>query len=127
MKRVTLVGALCLTAACSAAPPQAAADAGQAQQPKVEAYTPPKEGTPLVSSIAVRRNAGQVMVDGKTLLPAGTRVWIDLYASNARPDADPVGHAELYLSPGGAFEVGPFKDPGGAQAKVIVTSHFSRS
>lgn len=130
-RRVARVGAPLIIAligatSCSAPPPPATET--PATSSVSEAYTPPKEGTTtLVPTITARRDAGGgVVIAGRALLPLGTRIWVDVYAPNARPDADPLGHAELYLTSGGAFEAGPFKNPGGSQIKVIITSHFTR-
>lgn len=106
----------------SAQPESAAAEASQT-------YTPPREGaSSLVDALAARRDAnGEIVVNGTLSLPSGTRTWVELYEPGAAAGADPIGRAELYLGPGGAFEAGPFKLQIGRQVRVLLTSHFSRS
>jgi hypothetical protein len=105
----------------------------ESSQPAAEGasdtYTPPREGTSsLIETIKARRDpGGQVLVEGRLLLPQGTRVWVELYQPSATPNADPLGRAELYLGPGGSFEAGPFKLEGVRQVRAQVTAHFSRS
>jgi hypothetical protein len=112
-------------AACSSKPPAESDGAG----PVVERYTAPPEGTSsLVQSLAAHRDRnGQTVVDGRLLLPAGTRIWVELFSTQAAPSADPIGRAELYLGPAGSFQAGPFNLPGVTQCRIQVTSHFSRS
>ena len=102
------------------------------EPPKTEDnYKPPPEGTPLVQSLTAHRESdGQVKVTGKILLPATTRVWVEMYpaATTARsPQEQLLGRSELYLDPGGSFEAGPFKLTGSGPFRVLVTSYFSRS
>ena len=109
---------------CSSKPPAESDGA-----PAVEHYTPPPEGTSsLVQSVTAHRDSnGQTVVDGRVLLPAGTRIWVELFSIQSAPSADPIGRAELYLGPGGSFQAGAFKLPGVSQCRIQVTSHFSRS
>jgi hypothetical protein len=102
-----------------AAPPQSTADT----------YTPPPEGTSsLVQSLTARRDSdGQVKIGGKILLPATTRIWVEVYPSTAGMQDQLLGRSELYLDPGGTFEAGPFKLSGAGPFRVQVTSYFSRS
>jgi hypothetical protein len=125
---VSSLALLVTCAACSSATPQASAEQTPAAAPAGEVYTPPAEGTAsLVQSVTARKDTdGQVSVEGRLLLPAGTRVWVDVYPPGDR-GADPIGRAELYLGPGGSFKAGPFKLPVLAQLQVQFTSHFSRS
>lgn len=117
-------------AACgSSATPQVSAEQTPAATPVGEPYTPPAEGTrSLVPSVTARKDVdGQVSVEGRLLLPAGTRVWVDVYPPGAAASADPLGRSELYLGPGGSFNAGPFKIPALTSLQVIFTSHFTRS
>ena len=98
--------------------------------PAPEAYTPPAEGaTSLIESMRGRRDAGsgQITIEGRLLLPAGTRVWVDLYRSGIASVTDPLARAELYLGPRGAFEAGPFKVPADSKFRVAITSYFTGS
>jgi hypothetical protein len=110
---------------CASKPPAESDGAA----PAVERYTAPPEGTAsLVQSLAAHRDRnGQTLVDGRLLLPAGTRIWVELFSIQSSPSADPIGRAELYLGAGGSFQAGPFNLPGVSQCRVQVTSHFSRS
>ena len=71
--------------------------------------------------------SGEVIVDGKLLLPVATRVWVELFPAASAADADPVARAELYLGPGGAFETEALNASGGPEFRVVITSHFTRS
>jgi hypothetical protein len=110
---------------CSSKPPAESDGAA----PVVERYIAPPEGTAsLVQSLSVHRDRNsQTVVDGRLLLPAGTRIWVELFSITATPSAEPIGRAELYLGPGGSFQAGPFNLPGITQCRIQVTSHFSRS
>jgi hypothetical protein len=120
-----LAAALCGGAGCSSKPPAESDGAA----PAVEHYTAPPEGTSsLVQSVTAHHDRnGHTVVDGRLLLPAGTRVWVELFSSQSTPSDDPIGRAELYLGPSGSFQAGPFNLPGISQCRVQVTSHFSRA
>jgi hypothetical protein len=117
--------ALFFGAGCSSKPPAESDGAA----PAVERYTAPPEGTAsLVQSLSAHRDRdGRTVVDGRLLLPAGTRIWVELFSTKSTSSDDPIGRAELYLSPGGSFQAGPFNLPGVSQCRIQVTSHFSRS
>jgi len=120
-----ILAALSPVGACSSKPPAESDGA----PPAVEHYAAPPEGTAsLVQSVKARRDrSGQTFVSGRLLLPAGTRIWVEVFSPTATPSDDPIGRAELYLGPSGSFEAGPFNLPGISQCRVQVTSHFSRA
>jgi hypothetical protein len=93
-----------------------------------EAYTPPPPGaSSLVDSVSARRDSsGSVVVEGK-LLPASTRVWVELFPAGSAPDASPIDRAELYLGSGGTFRTDPLKAPTGSEFRILITSHFTPS
>ena len=124
---VAALGFALTAAACAQAPAPPAADQASAPASVAAPYTPPADGTAtLVGPVTARRGAdGQVSVEGRLLLPAGARVWVDVYAPGKT--VDPIGRAELYLGPGGSFNAGPFKIAALSQLHVQFTSHFSRS
>lgn len=113
--------------ACKASPAPEAARTPGSNEPSAPAYTAPREGTTsLVQNMKARRDAnGQVTVEGRLLLPQGTRVWVELYQANSKPNEDPISRAELYLGPDGSFEAGPFNVKGARQVRTQVTSHFT--
>lgn len=132
--RTAIVLGVVLAAAISPGPgcsrSQPPDEAAQAAPPAAaDAYSPPPEGTAsLVQSLTARRDAdGQVRIGGKILLPATTRIWVEVYPSTAGPQEQLLGRSELYLDPGGTFEAGPFKLSGSGPFRVQVTSYFSRS
>ena len=92
-----------------------------------EVYTPPPEGTSsLVQSVAARRDTnGQVIIEGRLLLPSGARLWVELFPEKATAGGDPIGRSELYLESRGVFAAGPFNLPP-ATYRVQLTSHFNR-
>ena len=95
-----------------------------------ETYTPPPENTTsLIESVRGRRDAttGQVTIDGRLLLPAGARIWVDLYPAGTGQSADPLARAEQYRGPRGSFAAGPFKVPPDSQFRVLITSYFTSS
>jgi hypothetical protein len=125
----TLTLGVVVSAGCQRAAPDeqrgGAAVATEGQQ----TYVVPAAGvTSLVESVRARRNErGDVVVDGRLLLPESTRVWIELYPAASPPDADPSGRAELYLGPGGSFETEALKAPPASEFRILITSHFTRS
>src|SRR5699024_8058160 len=96
--------------------------------PTSGSYQPPPQGTTsLVQSVTARRNsAGEVVVNGRLLLPEGTRIWVDVYPAKNGADT-PLGHAELYLDAGGVFEAGPFQVAAASQYRLELTSRFDRN
>jgi hypothetical protein len=126
---IGVVAAMYGAAGCSPAPaPASNPPATSPAVVPVPPYTPPPaSATSLVESLAARREAKGVMVTGRLLLPAGTRVWVEIFAPKAAPNADPIGRSELYLGDAGTLEAGPFDLKGATQVRVLVTSHFSRS
>jgi hypothetical protein len=123
--------ALVAGAACSKAQP-ASETASEPPKTADDNYKPPPEGTPIVQSLTAHRESnGQVKVTGKILLPATTRVWVEMYPASPAPTSNPqeqlLGRSELYLDPGGTFEAGPFKLTGAGPFRVLVTSYFSRA
>jgi hypothetical protein len=125
---VTLALVLVAGAACGRSTDEPPAPGGA---PSAAAYTPPAESaTSLIEVVRARRDAssGQVRIDGRLLLPAGARIWVDVYSAAAASSADPIDRAELYLSANGTFEAGPFKvPPADSQLRVLITSYFTMS
>jgi hypothetical protein len=112
----------------SSSPPSESSVASPPSGGTTQNYVIPPEGTAsLVPSLSARRDQnGQVSVSGRVLLPAGARIWVEVYPVSSPAGADPMGRSELYLDAGGAFEAGPFKLPAGTY-RVQVTSHFNPS
>jgi hypothetical protein len=125
---VLLLAAGCSRAISSSEETSAASTAASATPAGSTAtYTPPAEGTPLVESLVAQRQDDGVVIRGKLLLPETTRLWVELFPVRAVSQDQPLGHAELYLNPGGTFEAGPFKVAGSGQFRVQVTAYFSRA
>src|SRR5215831_649446 len=115
-RRTALVGSvlaagIVLNLACSKAQPADEAAPAATREAAADAYNPPPEGTSsLVQALTARRDSdGQVKIAGKILLPATTRVWVEVYPAAGAPQDQLLGRSELYLDPGGTFEAGPFK------------------
>ncbi len=123
-----LMAALSTGAACSRSQPPSEAGSTPPKSTD-EAYTPPPEGTSsLVQSLTARRDRnGVVKVTGRMLLPATTRIWVEIYPAKTGPQEQLLGRSELYLDPDGSFEAGPFNLSGAGPYRVLVTCYFSRS
>ena len=93
-----------------------------------EGYRVPPDGTTsLVRSLTGHRTAaGAVVVDGRLLLPEGTRIWVEVYPATSKTDT-PLDRAELYLEAGGSFQAGPFTLPPASQYRLELTSKFDRN
>jgi hypothetical protein len=123
---VGLVG--CAVAGCSSPPPARETTSTTKTSSGLQ-YTPPAEGTAslLESLTAQRVPDGRVAIRGKLLLPETTRIWVELFPIKAVVQDEPLGHAELYLDPGGTFEAGPFRVSGSGDFRVQVTSYFNKA
>ncbi len=66
------------------------------------------------------------MVDGRLLLPEGTRLWVEVYPAASKTDT-PLDRAELYLEAGGSFQAGPFTLPPASEYRLELTSKFDRN
>lgn len=125
---ISLVLSAALLGVVGCGPSQTPSQAEPAQpSTPPETYTPPPEGTSsLVESVEARRDRkGQVMIDGKLLLPSGTKVWVELFSLKVQGGKTTLGRAEPHVASGGSFEAGPFNLPGPGQYRVQLTAHFN--
>jgi hypothetical protein len=87
---------------------------------------PPKDTKSLILSVsATRTPEGAIVISGQTLLPPGTKVWIERRTKSGNKDAE----ADTFIDELGKFSSQPFSDNGRALKeganKIGLVSYFN--